>query len=255
MRAVRAVLNAKHPLEKKYGPEIPLDIQSQRIMDLLQQGRERLKKAHEAVQRARKELEELEAERWVLFKGQKVSKAEEALQQALAQLGEILRYIVQAVLYYLGLSDTKPAPLQLPVPMERQMSCQEYVESRHKLLRILLNEKACRAWVKGHCLDSEHKRAQLIEQWHEDRAPEVEKAEQAVVQLQTLARPPRRIPDDVGARITMLKRRGDFQAALNEIRLLDVGPQPQSVGQPADKLPLQPLERGRRGYQGQKMSL
>ena len=255
MRAARGVLNTKHPLEKRYGPEIPLDIQSQRIMDLIQQGRERLKKAHNSVQRAREELEELEAERWVLFKGQKVSKAEEALQQALAQLGEILRYIVQAVLYYLGLSGAKPAPLQLPVPMERQMSCAEYAESRQKLLRILLNEKACRAWVKGHCRDAEHKRARLMEQWHEERAPEVEKAEQAVVQLQTLARPPRRIPQEVRARIVTLKRRGDFYGALNEVRRLDAVPRPQPVGQPVNRMSLQPLERGRRGHQEQKMSL
>ncbi|GBR68514.1 hypothetical protein GKA01_22430 [Gluconobacter kanchanaburiensis NBRC 103587] len=99
------------------------------------------------------------------------------------------------------------------------MNCAEYAESRQKLLRTLLNEKACRVWVKGHCRDAEHKRAQLIEQWHEERAPEVEKAEQAVVQLQTLARPPRRIPDDVRTRIVTLKRRGDFQGALSEIGL------------------------------------
>ncbi|WP_249193818.1 hypothetical protein [Gluconobacter wancherniae] len=255
MQVARSVLNARHPLEKRYGPEIPLDIQSQRIMALIPQGRERLKKAHDSVQRAREELEELEAERWVLFKKQKVSKAEEALQQALAQLGEILRYIVQAVLYYLGLSGTKPAPLQLPVPIERQMSRQEYVGSRQKLLRILLNEKSCRAWVKGHCRDTEHKRARLIEQWHEERAPEVEKAEQAVVQLQTLARPPRRIPEEVRARIVTLKRHGDFHGALNEVRLLDAVPPSQSVGQPVNRMPLQLLERGRRGHQEQKMSL
>ncbi|WP_249198942.1 hypothetical protein [Gluconobacter kondonii] len=237
MQAVRAILNTRHPLEKKYGPEIPLDIQSQRIMDLIQQGRECLKKARGSVQRAREELEELEAERWVIFKRQKVSKAEEALQQALAQLGEILCYLVQAVLYYLGLSGTKPAPLQLPVPIERQMSCAEYAESRQKLLHILLNEKACRVWVKGHCLDAEHKRARLIEQWHEERAPEVEQAEQAVVQLQTLARPPRRIPEEVRARIGMLKKCGDFQGALNEIRLLDAVPRPQPVGQPVNRMP------------------
>ncbi|OAG75336.1 hypothetical protein Amal_03499 [Acetobacter malorum] len=162
---------------------------------------------------------------------------------------------MQAVLYYLGLNGTKPAPLQLPVLMERQMSCAEYAESRQKLLRILLNEKACRVWVKGHCLDAEHKRARLIEQWHEVRAPEVEKAEQAVVQLQTLARPSRRIPEEVRARIAMLKRRGNFQGALNEVRLLDTVPRSQSVGQPVNRMSLQPLERGRRGHQEQKMSL
>jgi len=255
MQAARAVLNAKHPLEKRYGPEIPLDIQSQRIMDLIQQGRERLKKAHEAVQRAREELEELEAGRWVLFKGQKISKAEEALQQALAQMGEILRYLVQAVLYYLGLSGTKPAPLQFPVPIERQMSRQEYVESRQKLLRILLNEKSCRAWVKGHCRDAEHKRARLIEKWHEERAPEAERAEQMVMQLEILARLPRRFPEDVRTCIVTLKRRGDFRGALNEVRVFDVAPRPQFEGPLADSIPFQSSERGRRGHQGQKMSL
>lgn len=242
MRAARAVLNARHPLEKRYGPEIPLDIQSQRVMDLIQQGRERLKKAHEAVQRAREELEELEGGRWVLFKGQKVSKTEEALQQALTQLGEILRYLVQAVLYYLGLSGTKPAPLEIPVPIERQMSCQEYVESRQKLLRILLNEKACRAWVKGHCRDAEHKRARLIKQWHEDRVPEVEKAEEAVTQLETLARLPRRIPEEVRARIITLKRRGDFQEGLNEVRLFSSEPRFQSSKESPKIVPLQRFE-------------
>ncbi|WP_249197996.1 hypothetical protein [Gluconobacter wancherniae] len=242
MRAARAILNARHPLEKRYGSEISLDTQSQRIMDLIQQGRARLKKAHEAVQRAREDLEELEAGRWVLFKGQKVSKAEEALQQALAQLGEILRYIVQAVLYYLGLSGTKPAPLQLPVPIERQMSCAEYAESRQKLLRILLNEKSCRVWVKGHCRDAEHKRARVIAQWHEERAPEVAKAAQAVVQLQTLARPPRRLPDDVRTRIAMLKRRGDFQGALNGVRLFSSEPRFQLSEETPKIVPLQRSE-------------
>ncbi|OAJ67426.1 hypothetical protein [Gluconobacter cerinus] len=255
MQAARAVLNAKHPLEKKYGPEIPLDIQSQRIMDLIKKGRERLKKAHEAVQHVREELEELEAGRWVLFKGQKISKAEETLQQALAQLGEILRYLVQAVLYYLGLSGTKPTPLQLPVPIERQMSRQEYVESRQKLLRTLLNDKSCRAWLKGHCRDAEHKRARLIEQWHEERAPEAERAEQMVIQLEILARLPRRFPEDVRTRIVTLKRRGDFQGAVNQVVLFDVAPRPGVVGQSTDSMPFQPPERGRRSHQGEKMSL
>ncbi|WP_249193440.1 hypothetical protein [Gluconobacter sphaericus] len=255
MQAARAVLNAKHPLEKKYGPEIPLDIQSQLIMDLIKKGRERLKKAHEAVQHVREELGQLEAGRWVLFKGQKISKAEEALQQALAQLGEILRYLVQVILYYLGLSGVNPAPLQLPVPIERQMSRQEYVESRQKLLRILLNEKSCRAWVKGHCRDAEHKRTRLIAQWHEERAPETEKAEQAVVQLETLARLPRHIPEEVRTRIVTLKRCGGFQGALNEVRFFDTLLRPQSVGTPAERAPFQRAERTRRERQGQRMSL
>lgn len=141
---------------------------------------------------------------------------------------------MQAVLYYLGLSGSKPAPLQLPVLIERQISRQEHVESRQ--IRILLNEKACLAWVKGPYRDAEHKRGCFIEQWHEGRGPEVEKAEQTVVQLETLARLPHRIPEEVRASIVTLKRRGDFQGALNEVRLIDAALRSQPVGSPADRM-------------------
>lgn len=255
MRAARAVLNAKHPFEKKYGSGVSLDMQTADVLKMMRQGWVKLRKANALVVEARKALNELEERKWEFFRKRKISDAEKVLQEALAQLAEILRYFVEFILYHLGLSNQKPAPLQIPVPVEQEMARQDYLERRADLLKTLLDEKAYRDWIKDRCRDAEHKRARVIAQWHADRAPEVENAEQAVVQLQTLARPPRRIPQEVRARIVTLKRCGDFQRALSEIRLFDDVPRPQSVGQPVNRMPLQPLERGRRGHQEQKMSL
>ena len=96
--------------------------------------------------------------------------------------------------------------------------------------------------MKGHCRDAEHKRARVIAQWHEERAPEVAKAAQAIVQLETLARLPRRIPEDVRTRTVTLKRHGDFQGALNEIRLFEVVQRLQSSPEAPEIVSLQRSE-------------
>lgn len=218
MQAARAILNAKHPLEKRYGSEVSLDMQTEDVMKMMRQGWVKLRKANALVAEARKALNELEERKWEFFRKRKILDAEKVLQEALAQLAEILRYLVEFILYHLGLSNQKPAPLQIPVPVEQEMARRDYLERRADLLKTLLDEKACRGWVKDQCRDAEHKRARVIVQWHEDRAPEVEKAEQMVMQLETLARLPRRIPEEVKARIETLKRCGDFQGAIADLK-------------------------------------
>ncbi|MEJ5155912.1 hypothetical protein WH240_12265 [Gluconobacter wancherniae] len=227
MRAARAVLNARHPLETRYGSAVSLDMQTEDVMKMMRQGWVKLRKANALVAEARKALNEFEEQKWEFFRKRKISEAEQVLREALAQLAEILRYIVEFIFYHLGLSNQKPAPLQIPVPVEQEVAHQDYLERRADLLKTLLDEKACRDWVKDRCRDAEHKRARLIAQWHEDRAPEVEQAEQMVMQLKMLARLPRRIPEEVKARIETLKRLGDFQEALNEVGLFDAVQRPQ----------------------------
>jgi len=229
MRAARAILNARHPSEKRYGSEVSLDMQTADVMKMMRQGWVKLRKANALVVEARKALNELEERKWEFFRKRKISDAEKVLQEALAQLAEILRYFVEFILYHLGLSNQKPAPLQIPVPVEQEMARQDYLERRADLLKTLLDEKACRDWIKDRCRDAEHKRARVIAQWHEDRAPEMEKAEQMIRQLETLAQLPRRISEEVRARIETLKRRGEFQGALDEVRLFDALPRPQAL--------------------------
>ncbi|MFT8326885.1 hypothetical protein [Gluconobacter oxydans] len=215
IQAARAVLNAKHPLEKRYGPESPLDIQTHCILQMMQDGWKKLRHANYAVLQARKDLNDLEAQQWVFLRQRKTSEAEKRLQQALAQLAEILRYIVEFILYHLGLSSRKPAPLQIPIPMDQEMSRQQYLENRQELLQTLLSEKNRRDWIKDRCREAEQHRARIIEKWHDERQPEKDRAEAHIAALIEAARPPKALPDTVRNTIRDLKQQGQLREALD----------------------------------------
>ncbi|MFT8483716.1 MAG: hypothetical protein ABF689_12030 [Gluconobacter cerinus] len=228
MQAARSVLNAPHPLERRYGPDSPLDIQSECIMRMMKEGWSRLKQAHQAVEQARQELDELEARKILFSRKKKLSQAEEQYRQALAQLAEILRYLVQFILYHLGLSSQKPDPIQCPVPIEREVTLQDYLQERRELLQTLLDEKARRLWIKDRCREAEHKRARMIAQWHAERVPECEQAQQTIARLERLHRLSWSLPEDVRMEIRDLKRRGQLQMALRKLDRFDSGDVPIS---------------------------
>ncbi|WP_228125671.1 MULTISPECIES: hypothetical protein [Gluconobacter] len=215
MQAARSVLNARHPLEKRYGPESPLNIQTHCILQMMQDGWKKLRRANHAVLQARKELHDLEAQQWVFSRQKKISEAEKRLQQALAQLAEILRYVVEFILYHLGLSSRKPAPLQIPVPMEQEMSRQQYLENRQELLQTLLSEKTRRDWIKDCCREAEQQRARVIEKWHDERQSEKDRAEAHIAALLDVARPPKALPDTVRNTIRDLKQKGQLRQSLD----------------------------------------
>lgn len=215
IQAARAALNVRHPLEKRYGPESPLDIQTHCIILMMQDGWKRLKHANHAVLQARKALNDLEAQQWVFSRQKKISEAEKQIQQALAQLAEILRYVVEFILYHLGLSSRKPAPLQIPVPMEQDMSRQQYLENRQELLQALLSEKTRRDWIKDRCREAEQQRARVIEKWHDERQPEKDRAEAHIAALLDVARPPKFLPDDMRNTVRDLKRQGHLRQSLD----------------------------------------
>ncbi|MCP1273195.1 hypothetical protein NKW43_05785 [Gluconobacter albidus] len=215
IQAARAILNASHPLEKRYGPESPLDIQTHCILQMMQDGWKKLRHANYAVLQARKELDDLEAQKWVFWRQKKISEAEKRLQQALAQLAEILRYVVEFILYHLGLSSRKPAPLQIPVPMEQEMSRQHYLENRQELLQTLLSERTRRDWIKDRCREAEQQRARLIEIWHDERQPEKDRAEAHIAALLDLARPPKALPDTLRNTVRDLKQQGQLRQSLD----------------------------------------
>ncbi|MFT8354648.1 MAG: hypothetical protein ABF617_08585 [Gluconobacter japonicus] len=252
MQAARAVLNARHPLEKRHGPESPLDIQTHCILQMMQDGWKRLKHANHAVLQARKDLNDLEAQQWVFSRQKKISEAEKRLQQALAQLAEILRYVVEFILYHLGLSSRKPAPLQIPVPMEQDMSRQHYLESRQELLQTLLSEKTRRDWIKDRCREAEQQRARVIKKWHDERQPEKDRAEAHIAALLDVARLPKALPDTVRNTIRDLKQKGqlrqslDVMSAFNERGLVAAIPHtPNSCGHPKVGIAINdPIPRG-----------
>lgn len=233
MQAARTVLNARHPLERRYGPESSLDIQTDCILRMMREGWVKLKHANQAVARARQRLDELEARKSLFFRKRTISAAEEQYRQALAQLAEILRYLVQFILYHLGLSSQKPDPLQIPVPIEREVTWQDYLQDRRELLQTLLNEKTRRIWIKDRCREAEHKRAQIIAQWNADRVPSCDQAQQTVARLERLARLPRQLPEDIRFAIRDLKRQGQFQKALRKLDRSYNGKAPASL--PSDQ--------------------
>ncbi|GAD10077.1 hypothetical protein GFGA_1d0718 [Gluconobacter frateurii NBRC 103465] len=242
MQAARSVLNARHPLERRYGPDSPLDIQSACMVRMMKAGWSRLKQAHQAVERARQELDELEARKILFSRKKRLSQAEEQYRQALAQLAEILRYLVQFILYHLGLSSQKPDPIQCPVPIEREMTLQDYLQERRKLLQTLLDEKARRLWIKDRCREAEHKRARMIAEWHAERVPQCEQAQQSIARLDRLHRLSWSLPEDVRMEIRDLKRQGQLQMALRELDRFDNRDAPVSL--PSDQLPqIMPLRK------------
>ncbi|MEN3167805.1 hypothetical protein [Gluconobacter sp. OJB] len=70
------------------------------------------------------------------------------------------------------------------MPTEREATLQDYLHDRRELLQTLLNEKFCRVWIKDRCREVEHKRAQSIAQWHTQRVPDCEQAQQTVARLE-----------------------------------------------------------------------
>ncbi|MDE7540935.1 hypothetical protein [Gluconobacter sphaericus] len=242
IQAARSVLNARHPLERRYGPDSPLDIQSACIVRMMKEGWSRLKQAYLAVERARQELDELEARKILFSRKRRLSQAEEQYRQALAQLAEILRYLVQFILYHLGLSSQKPDPIQCPVPIEREVTLQDYLEERRELLQTLLDEKARRLWIKDRCREAEHKRARMIAEWYAERVPQCEQAHQTIARLERLHRLSWSLPEDVRMGIRDLKRQGQLQMALRELdRFYE---RDALVSLPSDQLPqIMPLRK------------
>ncbi|MFT8523335.1 hypothetical protein [Gluconobacter oxydans] len=244
MQAARTVLNARHPLERRYGPESPLDIQTDCILRMMKEGWVKLKQANQAVAQARQELDELEARKGLFSRKSRISLTEEQYRQALVQLAEILRYLVQFILYHLGLSSQKPDPIKIPVPIEREATWQDYLQDRCELLQTLLDEKIRRVWIKDRCREAEHRRAYVIAQWHADRVPDCDQAQQTVARLEQLARLPRQLPEDIRFEVRDLRRQGQFQRALRKLdRFYDRN---TPVSPPSDHLPdvnrsLQPM--------------
>ncbi|GBR48601.1 hypothetical protein GRO01_20280 [Gluconobacter roseus NBRC 3990] len=97
------------------------------------------------------------------------------------------------------------------------MTWQDYLQDRRELLQTLLNEKTRRIWIKDRCREAEHKRAQIIAQWHAERMPDCDQARHTVARLERLARLPRQIPEDIRLAVRDLKRKGQFQMALREL--------------------------------------
>lgn len=86
MKAAGNILNARHPLERRYGPDSPLDIQSECIVRMMKEGWSRLKQAQQTIAR----LERLHRLSWSLPEDVRIAvrdlKRQGLLQMALRKL-------------------------------------------------------------------------------------------------------------------------------------------------------------------------
>ncbi|MBS1081869.1 hypothetical protein JK166_14770 [Gluconobacter kondonii] len=80
---------------------------------------------------------------------------------------------------------------------------------------VLLSEKTRRDWIKNRCREAEQQRARLIDEWHNERQPEKDRAEAHIAALLDVARPPKALPDTVQNTIRDLKQKGQLRQSLD----------------------------------------
>ncbi|WP_256940381.1 hypothetical protein [Acetobacter orientalis] len=214
-RASQAVLKKKHPLEDKRF--LSVDEQADRLMQDIATLRRKLNTAGQEFVAARDRLNEARALRWQVFQKKRLSQDEEQLRQAAANLGEILRYLIEYILYRLGLTTRPPAALELPVPDEREQARRAVLHARHEMLAVLSNKDKCRDLLKEYAWKAEQKRRKVILDWYADHQPARQAAEQRMERLRDVWQPPASVSKEIKASIAMHKRRGDLQATLKEL--------------------------------------
>ncbi|WP_235993270.1 hypothetical protein [Gluconobacter cadivus] len=214
-RASQAILKKKHPLENKMF--LSVDEQADLLMRDIATLRRKLNTAGQEFVAARERLNEARALRWQVFQKKRLSQDEERLRQAAANLGEILRYLLEYILYRLGLTTHPPAALELPVPDEREQAKRAVLHARHHMLAILSDKDKCRDLLKEYARAAEQKRRKIILDWYADHQPVRQAAEQRMERLRDVWQPPASVSKATKASITAHKRRGDLQGALKAL--------------------------------------
>ncbi|WP_244591117.1 hypothetical protein [Gluconobacter cerinus] len=214
-RASQEILKKKHLLENKRF--LSVDEQADLLMQDIATLRRKLNTAGQEFVAARERLKEARALRWQVFQKKRLSQDEEQLRQAAANLGEILRYLLEYILYRLGLTTRPPAALELPVPDEREQARRAVLHTRHKMLAVLVDKDKCRSLLKEYAREAEQKRRKIILDWYADHHVAREAAEQRMERLRDVWQPPASVSKEIKAFIVAHKRRGDLQAALKEL--------------------------------------
>ena len=211
-KASQEILKKKHPLEEK--GFLSVDEQADLLMQDIATLRRKLNTAGQEFVAARERLKEARALRWQIFQKKRLSQDEEQLRQAAANLGEILRYLLEYILYRLGLTTRPPAALELPVPDEREQARRAVLHIRHKMLAVLVDKDKCRSLLKECAREAAQKRRRIILDWYADHQPARQAAEQRMERLRDVWQPPASVSKATKASITAHKRRGDLQGAL-----------------------------------------
>ncbi|BBC79990.1 hypothetical protein Abor_003_090 [Acetobacter orientalis] len=130
-----------------YGPVPTRDQVFQNILREIKPLRIKLKKAKETLDLAHQEREAAYASLLGGITGRR-RKADEAFEKALLSLAEILRYLIEALLYFFGLREKPPQPLTLPVPTARERYLENYYDQKKKYISVLLDKERTLALLR-----------------------------------------------------------------------------------------------------------
>ena len=123
-----------------YGPVPTRDQIFQNILREINPLQIKLKKAKQTLDLAHQEREAAYASLLGGLIGRR-HKADEAFEKAILILAEILRYLIETLLYLFGLREKPPHPLTLPVPTARERSLENYYDQKKKYISVLLDKE------------------------------------------------------------------------------------------------------------------
>lgn len=130
-----------------YGPVPTRDQVFRNILRKIKPLRIKLKKAKKTLDLAHQEREAAYASLLGGLTGRR-HKADEAFEKALLSLAEILRYLIETLLYLFGLREKPAQPLTMPVPTAREQSLENYYDQKKKYLSALLDKERTLALLR-----------------------------------------------------------------------------------------------------------
>lgn len=131
-----------------YGPVPTRDQVFQNILRDIRPLRIKLKKAKETLDLAYQEREAAYASLLGSVTGRR-HKADEAFEKAMLILAEILRYLIETLLYLFGLREQPPQPLTLPLPTARERNLKNYYDQKKQYVSALLDKERTVALLRS----------------------------------------------------------------------------------------------------------
>ncbi|WP_264884136.1 hypothetical protein [Swaminathania salitolerans] len=211
VRACRTVLNAKPPLA--YGPRRSVDEQSAALFAQIADTRRQLWQAGKQLQETRRERDALRKRVFVLSKTKRLSHLDEEIERLSKTLAEILRYLLETVLWHLGLRSTPPEPLCLPVPTEREEANTRLRRENRELLQQIVRRDTCREWLVTLCREADRRRQEEIAAWKERHVAKCDRARRDLDLLKAIWMPPAKLPRATQAEIMKCKLTGNLEKA------------------------------------------
>ncbi|MDG6095237.1 hypothetical protein LOC54_08990 [Acetobacter sp. AN02] len=133
---------------------------------------------------AKKEWKQAEGKRWQRMTG-RARKLEKVCQQLLLEFLEVLRFVVQALLYVVGLRSTPPEPVR-PLLTERDRPALEVFRKQHDAeFTAMADPEKLEPWLEDRFDRLVQARQDRIRRWDKAHQPEKEQAAHEIARLRS----------------------------------------------------------------------